>query len=219
MPLFGDMIFTGVGGSAKPYFTYNGSYSDDTDGTTFTLASASLGIEAVDRVVAVVISCGSGYSNTISSVTINGVSATILSNDAENSDVRIAYAVVASGTSGDVVVTYSVSPFVNDCYISVYSMYGLNSSTPETTGENDGTTSTSFAITCSQDAIVLYGVGNTNTATAITLTGTLAPADIEAALSSYRRAHRGQQVNAGSVTCSATGHTGGLQDSFAASWR
>lgn len=89
--------------------------TDDTaNATTYTFSSQNLGTAATDRNIIVAVgSKKAGSATTISSVTIGGVSATILKQDYNSSNntsiTGVAMATVPTGTTGDIVVTFSDS--------------------------------------------------------------------------------------------------------------
>ena len=105
---------------------------DTSDQTTYTFSSQNLGTAADDRHIIVgILSRKAGATTTISSVTVGGVSATIVeqvTNTGTNSDVAgIAIAAVPTGTTGDVVVTFGAG--MVRAAISLYRATGLDSAT------------------------------------------------------------------------------------------
>lgn len=102
------------------------------DLTTYTFSSQALGDAAADRYVAVAVAARSGPTGTISSVTIGGQSATqavTVGSSAQTGDIWIA--AVPSGTTGDVVVTFSTGQA--RCTIAVYRLTGIGGVTPDDT--------------------------------------------------------------------------------------
>lgn len=144
--------------------------NDTSDSTTYTFASQNLGTAATDRVIVVGIGARkAGAATTISSVTIGGVSATIIqvSNSDTNSDIAgIAYATVPTGTTGDIVVTFG-SGMVR-CAIQAYRAVGLASTTPYDSG-----TSTASDPTFNLDIPVGFAVATalSNSESSCTWTG------------------------------------------------
>lgn len=104
-----------------------------TDLTTYTFSSENLGAAAGDRHIIVAIeSRASSAGRTLSSVTIGGESATIAvqgtnSGGATSCVAALAIAAVPTGTSGDVVVTFSGGML--RCAIQVYRVTSLTSAT------------------------------------------------------------------------------------------
>ena len=81
---------------------------DSTDLTTYTYASQNLGTASSDRVVVVAVSGRQSSARTITSVTIGGVSATeIGTRGSSQNPLGIWMAAVPTGTTGDVVATFS----------------------------------------------------------------------------------------------------------------
>lgn len=113
--------------------------SDDSSSSSYTFASRSLGAADADRLILV---CASTRANnTISGVTVGGVTATLLveTTYSANGQVAIYLAAVPSGTTGDVVVSSAGTP--TRCMMSAYRAVGV-SSTPVDTIDGDGTIST-----------------------------------------------------------------------------
>jgi len=113
-------------------FEFLQATNDTSDLTTYTFSSQNLGDVAADRLIIVGISSRkAGGSTTISSVTIGGVTATVIqnTNTVTNTDVgAIAYAVVPSGTTGDIVIVFGAG--MVRCAIQVYRAINLESTTP-----------------------------------------------------------------------------------------
>ncbi len=100
---------------------------------TYTFSAQNLGTAASDRyIVVAVASRKAGASATISSVSVGGVTASIVSqvtDNVTNTNVSgLAIAAVPSGTTGDVVVTFSLTML--RCGIALYRLDNLVSSTP-----------------------------------------------------------------------------------------
>ena len=117
-------------------FSYLATITTSTGTTTRTFASADLGAAASDRLVIVTVAGTRSTSMTISSATINGVSATIIAQatkggNSVNPTCAIIAATVPTGTSGDIVITLDVSP--STLRISTYRASGLSSSTVHAT--------------------------------------------------------------------------------------
>lgn len=146
--------------------------SDASNLTTYTFATQNLGTAAGGRYIAVGIGArGTNSGLTISTVTIAGVSATEtiqVTNSASSNNVSGIYiAAVPTGTTGDVVVTFSVG--VLRCAIQMYRLVGIDSITASDTG-----TSTALDPTTSIDVPaggVAIGAANCSNATTATWTG------------------------------------------------
>lgn len=130
------------------YVTERGSTSN---AKTYTFSGTSIGAEAADRVVIVAAAGSSGSARSISSVTIGGVTASVAVTQASTSAIgarcRIGlyYLAVASGTTADIVVTFSGT--MGHGMIAVFAMTGHTSETPAATGA-DGSGSTTFDPNC-----------------------------------------------------------------------
>ena len=120
------MIPLGVLGSARAgsslTFGYRAAAASLADSSTYTFPAVELGPAGSGRAVIVAVSGRkAGVAATISSITIGGVSATIdkVAGDGGGTGVEVARATVPTGTSGDVVVTWSTT--VLRCHVAVWS--------------------------------------------------------------------------------------------------
>lgn len=115
--------------------------STTTGATTFTFSSQNLGTASSDRYIIVGIGTRkAGTTGQINSVTVGGVSATIVgqtkaTGDSNNSTAGMAIALVPTGTTGDVVVTMSEA-FLR-MGISLWSATSLSSITPTDSGTSN----------------------------------------------------------------------------------
>ena len=103
--------------------------------TTYTFSSQSLGTAAASRQIVVgVIASGAGPARTVSSLTIGGVSASLIKAQTGQSEgnTEIWSAAVPSGTTGDVVVVLSSG--WNRCGFGVWRMTGASTSASDTGG-------------------------------------------------------------------------------------
>lgn len=116
----------------------------NSDLTTYTFAALSFGAAAGNRLVIAGISGQNSSARTISSVTIGGVAATQLVTTINGASVfnRVALyaALVPTGTTGDVVVTFSGSCFRAAC--AVWRATNVFSLTPVSTGSDTNDPST-----------------------------------------------------------------------------
>lgn len=133
------------------------------DLTTYTFSAQALGAASADRYI-IVTAAGrkAGASTTISSITVGGVTATIVvqrTNTITNTAVSgIAIAAVPTGTTGDVVVTFGAG--MARCGIALWAVTGLASDTPTDTDSSVATAPTvnldvvagGFAIGCAYDS-------------------------------------------------------------------
>lgn len=119
--------------------TFLQSANSTADTNAYTFSAQNLGTASADRYI-IVSAFGrkAGASTTISSITIGGVSATIVkqvTNNVTNTDVAgLAIAAVPTGATGDVVVTFGAS--MVRAAIGLWSATGLVSATPTDTGSS-----------------------------------------------------------------------------------
>ncbi len=154
-------------------FAYETTVASTTDLTTYTFSTVDIGTANADRCVIVsAIARKSGASATLSTVTIGGVSATIVvqnTNNVTNTDVAgLAAAIVPTGTTGDIVVTWSAGMLRSQ--IGVWTAIGTDScTTPHDTGSSlSGDPSTTIDIA---DAGAAVGAGLTAAGTTASWTG------------------------------------------------
>lgn len=111
--------------------------ADSVDRTTYTFAAQNLGTAVAGRLIVVAVHARATGATalTVSSASIGGVSATIavqLSSTATDTSVNaIVYAVVPTGTTGDIVVTLSRAS--NRCMVGAWRLVDLVSTTPTDT--------------------------------------------------------------------------------------
>lgn len=106
--------------------------TNTSDLTAYTFSSQNLGDAAADRYIIVCAESRSGSTFDISTLTVGGVTATIIANSFNSSSnygrAVMGIAAVPTGTTGDIVVTWSAG--VVRCSIQVYRATELNSATP-----------------------------------------------------------------------------------------
>ena len=105
--------------------TYEDSLVSSTNATAYTFSSADLGTADANRYIAVAISTHGAVGRTVSSVTINGVTANVgvKQGNAANEDfVQIAWAHVPDDATGGIVITYSGS--MNGTGIGIHRIIG-----------------------------------------------------------------------------------------------
>jgi hypothetical protein len=93
--------------SGMPSIEFINSTTSSSDLTTYTFAGLSFGAVVSNRLIVAVVHTvyNGGGTPSVSSITIGGVSATVLHATGTNMGVALAYAVVPTGTTGDIVVT------------------------------------------------------------------------------------------------------------------
>lgn len=114
------------------------------DLTTYTFSGQNLGAADAGRYIVVGVQArGTATPLALSSVTVGGVSATIVAQQANSANIAaLVIAAVPTGTTGDIVVTFSV--VVLRCAIQAYRVLGIDSATASDTGAStaaDPTTS------------------------------------------------------------------------------
>lgn len=156
--------------SGNPTITYNNYYTQAKVSTasSVTFTSVALGTATSDRLVAVYFGTGTTNTGQVTAVTIQGISATqAVRSGTGNSNVTnvIWYATVPTGTTGDVVVTFSTTwGNTTAGILSSVSIYDLASTTPITastqTASDNVSPSLSVTLTPSANA-VLFAVYRT----------------------------------------------------------
>lgn len=113
--------------------TFAAATASTSDLTTYTFSAHALGTAAANRKTVVCVMARAGAAISVSSLTVDGVSATraIRSAASGTSQAEIWVADTPSNTTGDIVVTWSGG--AARCAIAVYAMYGAGSSTPTAT--------------------------------------------------------------------------------------
>ena len=154
--------FAGQGNHAQASFIASSDNTSLTIGThDATFSSINLGAPKPKRIIAV---CIAGYylplyttALTINSVTIGGISATIVANLSETSTYQgsegsascIAYIEESTLTSANIVVNYTVSSSggsaESDLTVAVYNITNQNNNAPYNTSSNSGNSGTSVS--------------------------------------------------------------------------
>jgi hypothetical protein len=199
-------------GYRLPSKAYVGRVSDSVDRTTYTFTGAGLGTADPTRVVVLCIYKGSNNFTQVSSVTCGGVSCTLVPNTNEDDygDVIMAYVSLPTGTTGDIVVTFSGGAV--RCSVDIYNLFNLNSPTP-LDGDSNGT-GANLTLTTQADGLVIC-TASMNTTGSRTFGGTGVTTDVNATVET---AHQ-SSGSAISTTTSLTLTTTVTQDFAAGSWR
>lgn len=118
-----------LGNSKTLTLEYLGQYNDNSAANaTRTLSGVTLGTATTDRLIVCVLTSFKSAVVTISSATINGVSATVNMSTTSAPQLYIISAVVPSGTSGNIVINFSTTQ--NLTMAGVYSIKNYQSTTP-----------------------------------------------------------------------------------------
>lgn len=163
--------------SAPISYTYNGSASNDTAGSTITLSGVAIGAAASGRLVVMAVSYGGTFGGNLTSATIGGISATVYSgtsysNGGDDTVSGFIAAVVPTGTTATVVLTFSSS---TPCAaVASYSIFNYVSTTPfsgptRVTGASQS--ARSGAVSTANPCVVLAVVGGRSSTATCTWTG------------------------------------------------
>lgn len=136
-----------AGGGSSFALSYLGEAGDGTDLTAYTFASKTLGDAAADRKIIVGVVRDGGSARTVSTLTVGGVSASLLIAQAGGVNTVSAemwWATVPTGTTGDIVVTFSGG--ASRCGINWWRLVGAGAAAYDT-GSNTTAGATSLADT------------------------------------------------------------------------
>lgn len=122
-----------ISGSVDLTFRFRDIYTDDTSLTTYSFANCEFGHGSSIRVVVIAVACGAGAGRTVSSATIGGVSATLATTTTSGTqNFEIWYAVVPTGSTGTVAVTWDGA--CTSCMCYVWSGYPASSTPVDAVG-------------------------------------------------------------------------------------
>lgn len=150
------------------------------DSSSYTFASQNLGAADAARYIIVGIQCRRTLNtNTISSVTVGGVTASLVvtADRGNQSKCAIYIAAVPTGTTGDVVVTFSGT--ANRCGIALWSAVGISSATASDTDSSITGTAPTMSIDVPAGGFAV-AVGCENALTTATWTGLTERSDTQA---------------------------------------
>lgn len=209
-----------VGFSGRPVLTFIGATTlGDVNSATHTFTNHAIGAASADRLV--IVACTratstSGASCHFTSVTIGGVSATLIaSGDTTHNPTAIAYLAVASGTTATIISTASDAGSAGS--INVWTLTGYNSATP-TASATDNTVSAaalsaSYTISAGGVLMAVASCAASSTRTYTGLTGTK-QADVGGGTGNAFDSDAG---GSGTLTCTFNSATYGSMT--LASWR
>ncbi len=150
--------------ASGPTLTYINTFAATSSGATGTYTDADIGAAAADRFVVVVVSARSGSTGTISSMTIGGNAATeLVENLQATSPGQTSCAIygltVTSGTTATIVGTASanINATTGAMTFHVYTVTGLNSTTPTATATLSYVDDPTGNITATAGGIVITG--------------------------------------------------------------
>lgn len=119
-----------------PTVTYVTVLGSSSNLFTYTFSGAAIGTASADRLVVVcaMINATSTTTYSISSITIGGVSAPIVVSSSLGRNSAIAYLLVPTGTTANIVVNLSGSGTPGRCAVGVFNVKGYTNATPEFVG-------------------------------------------------------------------------------------
>ena len=196
------LIGFGAGRQAEVVQTDTGADTTNSQAVT-TFSGKSLGVAAPDRVVVVGVS-GWATNFAVSSLTIGGVSASLVVALANGFDiVEMWAAAVPTGATGDIVVTFAGAQ--DACGIIVWAMYGANGAAAFATASDTDSDPASVAISVPGGGAVIGYCGlRSNTDRTFTWAGITEDADgvVETTTATHTGAHGS---NGGTISCTPSG--------------
>lgn len=135
--------------------SYRGYTENLVGGTTY--SGADFGSTSGRSLVAVFVFGYAATSRKVSSATIGGTAATLITNPSGTPFINLIVA-AASGTSGDIVITPSAALIASA--IMVYALYGLSSVTPYDSNSGGGSNGQSISGGVLADSLILLSVSN-----------------------------------------------------------
>lgn len=183
-----------------PTIYVGGNSSSTSASSTHTYSSLDIGSAPTsgNRVVIACFGAG-GSSRTVSSVTIGGVSATVVygyGNVAAdwngNRNSALAYVTLNTGTTATVAVTWSGS--ISACGCQIFSISGVNSTTPVASGSSTAT-ATTVSVTATTNQYghsVMAGMHSNSTSSSFGATGTTSHQVTRSTVQSFAAGYRSQ---------------------------
>lgn len=148
---------TSIGVLPSARLTFLTSTTNTANLTTYTYSAVALGTAHFNRRIVVAVFFNAADDYPPAAMTIGGVSATLLVT--QSSAIALYIALVPTGTTGDIVVTYATA--ANNSAIGVWRLDGVSSSTPHATASTTG--SGSIGIPAGGVAIMGQNVGGFDT--------------------------------------------------------
>lgn len=143
--------------------SFEAASSQSPDLTTYTYSSVALGAAAGNRKIVIAV-MGQAVNRTISSITVAGISASAVVSVSNAFDLMALWQVdVPTGTSGDVVVTWSGGQ--DRCAIGVWALYGASSAANDTDTDT-GTSSVSGTIAVPAGGVAIGAAQSQGSSTA-----------------------------------------------------
>ena len=202
-----------IGGAAPKVLTYKGTDRNNVSASSFSL-SCDIGTASSDRYVIVGVG-GTLGTRSVSSLTINGVTATQIVSLTSTCTSAIYMANVTSG-SGVQTIAVTWSGAVDVCGIGVWTLTGVSSTTPVNTQSSSANPYTASLSTVSGGVAVAYVM--VNNTTSFTWTNLTEQFDNSAAAVGHSGAHDAANTGSAiSITCTPTGYDS-RSAMVAASW-
>jgi len=152
-PIFAPASAAVVTGS----FASSGVTSLESNATSFTFSGVDLGTAASNRHIVIAAVTAAGSASNGASVTVGGASASLVirASGADNTRAELWIASLPSGTTGDVVIVWSVAK--DRCGYAAWAMYGANATASDTATDSD--TTPSFTIDVPANGYLIAGAG------------------------------------------------------------
>ena len=210
--------FGAGGGTGAKVLTWKGSSTSTSDLTTYTFSSADIGVASSDRYVIVAVT-GGPNNRTVSSLTVGGVSATLVVEQvsaAASYTVSMWIANVTSGTTGDIVVTWSAGQTRTG--IGWWTATGLSSGTANDSGGSTASPGTD-TLNVLEGGFAVAAIVNIETGTD-TVTWTNLTEKYDELYESVNQSGASDATTAGTLVITATYSSSGSNNNafVAASW-
>jgi len=129
--------------------TYVTSARSGSNTFTYTFAGTAIGTASAGRLVVVTAAINTlgDQAYYINAISIGGTAATIAVRSANDDNCAIAYLLVPSGTTADIVVSLAGGGTPGRCQISVFNVTGWSSQAPTSVGSTNATTGTTISAT------------------------------------------------------------------------
>lgn len=150
-------------------FAYIGKANSTSDLTTYTFAAQGIGTASPKRLVVVAIHARRSSNRTISAVTIGGIAAAIVQSASSHLPNGFAFAIVPTGTTADIVITFSAD--VTRCAIGVATLASYRNVAPVTVATNIATSTLNNRIVDIPDGAIALSAFSTEGTSACTTTG------------------------------------------------
>ncbi len=152
-------------GAVPPSFTFGGFAADEADQTTYSgFTGKSIGAANATRRVLVGVGASNAATRSLSSLTVQGISATLLAGTEATifgTTFQFAIADVPTGTTADIVPTFD--GVMQRCNIIWWSLYDLASSTPKQSTASSADPATLSLNLDAGDLFFCAGFNNNNT--------------------------------------------------------